>query len=56
MITSGSLTSDIAYDSDFYMGLGPGGMEHMIVYPALIWLTLFSGHLIALSEKQETPQ
>jgi len=56
MITSGSLTSDIAYDSDFYMGLGPGGMEHMIVYPTLIWLTLFSGHLIALSEKQENPQ
>jgi hypothetical membrane protein len=56
MITSGSLTSDIAYDSDFYIGLGPGGMEHMIVYPALIWLTLFSGNLIALSEKQETPQ
>jgi len=56
MITSGSLTSDIAYDSDFYMGLGPGGMEHMIVYPALIWLTLFSGHLIALSEKQKNSQ
>jgi len=56
MITSGSLTSDIAYGSDFYIGLGPGGMEHMIVYPALIWLTLFSGHLIALSEKQENPQ
>ena len=56
MITSGSLTSDIAYDSDFYMGLGPGGMEHMIIYPALIWLTLFSGHLITLSEKQENPQ
>jgi len=55
MITSGSLTSDIAYDSDFYMGLGPGGMEHMIVYPAFIWLTLFSGYLIALSEKQENP-
>jgi hypothetical membrane protein len=56
MITSGSLTSDIAYNSDFYMGLGPGGMEHMILYPALIWLTLFSGHLITLSEKQENPQ
>jgi len=36
MITSGSLTSDIAYDSDFYLGLGSGGMEHMIVYPALM--------------------
>jgi len=56
MVTSGSLTSDIAYNSDFYLGLGPGGMEHMIVYPALIWLTLFSGHLITPSEKQENPQ
>ncbi len=45
IITSGSLTSSIAYDSDFYLGLGPGGMEHMIVYPALMWLAWFSGHL-----------
>jgi hypothetical membrane protein len=45
MITSGSLTSNIAHDSNFYLGLGPGGMERMIVYPALIWLAGFSGHL-----------
>jgi hypothetical membrane protein len=45
MVTSGSLTSDIAHDSDFYLGLGPGGMEHMIVYPALMWLAGFSWHL-----------
>ena len=45
LITSGSLTSSIAYDSNFYLGLGPGGMERMIVYPALIWLAGFSGHL-----------
>jgi hypothetical protein len=38
MVPSGSLTSDITYDSVFYMGLGPGGMERMIVYPALMWL------------------
>ena len=50
MITSGSLTSDIAYDSDFYMGLGPGGIEHLIVYPALIWLAGFSWHLITQRE------
>jgi hypothetical membrane protein len=51
IITSGSLTSTTAYDSGFYLGLGPGGMERMIVYPALMWLAAFSGHLIT---KQET--
>jgi hypothetical membrane protein len=51
MITSGSLTSDIAYDSSFYLGLGPGGMEHMIVYPVLMWLAGFSGHLVTRREE-----
>ena len=50
MITSGSLTSDIAYDSNFYLGLGPGGMEHMIVYPVGMWLAGFSWHLITQRE------
>ena len=45
LIASGSLTSNIAYDSDFYLGLGPGGMERMIVYPALMWLAGFSWYL-----------
>ena len=43
MLTSGSLTSTTAYDSTFYMGLGPGGMERMIIYPALMWLAAFGG-------------
>jgi hypothetical membrane protein len=51
IITSGSLTSTTAYDSAFYLGLGPGGMERMIVYPAIMWLAGFGGHLIT---KQET--
>jgi hypothetical membrane protein len=51
VIASGSLTSTTAYDSVFYLGLGPGGMERMIVYPALMWLAAFSGHLLT---KQET--
>ena len=46
MVTSGSLTSTVAYDSVFYLGLGPGGMESMIIIPALIWLALFSVWLI----------
>ncbi len=45
MLTSGSLTSTIAFDSVFYLGLGPGGMERMIIFPALIWLALFGSQL-----------
>jgi hypothetical membrane protein len=51
IVTSGSLTSTEAYDSIFYLGLGPGGMERIIVYPALMWLAGFGGHLVT---KQET--
>jgi hypothetical protein len=46
MVTSGSLTSTIAYDSVFYLGLGPGVMESMIVIPSLVWLAFFSLSLI----------
>jgi hypothetical membrane protein len=56
LVTTGSLTSNEPPASEFFLGIGPGGMERMIVYPALIWLTLFSGHLITLSEKQENPK
>jgi hypothetical membrane protein len=51
IIASGSLTSTTAYDSALYLGLGPGGMERMIAYPAIIWLAGFGAHLIT---KQET--
>ena len=50
IIASGSFTSNIAYDSNFYLGLGPGGMERMIVYPALMWLAGFGGHLVTKRE------
>ncbi len=56
LVTTGSLTSSEPPASEFFLGIGPGGMERMIVYPALIWLALFSGHLIAISEKQENPK
>ncbi len=52
LLESGSFTAIEARDSVFFLGLGPGGMERIIVYPALAWLTGFSGHLIGLSEKQ----
>ena len=51
IVASGSMTSTEAYDSTFYLGLGPGGMERMIVYPAIMWLAAFGAHLIT---KQET--
>lgn len=51
MITSDSLTSTTANNSTFYLGLGPGGMERMTIYPALMWLAAFAGHLLT---KQET--
>jgi len=50
LIASGSLTSNEAYDSIFFLGLGPGGMERMIVYPALMWLAGFGGHLVTKPE------
>ena len=51
LLTTGIFESIEAQDSVFFLGIGPGGMERMIVYPALIWLAGFSGHLIALSKK-----
>jgi hypothetical membrane protein len=50
IVTSGSLTNTEAFDSSFYLGLGPGGMERMIIYPALMWLAGFGGHLITKHE------
>lgn len=50
MIASGSLTNTEAINSSLYLGLGPGGMERMIVYPALMWLAGFGGHLVTKRE------
>jgi len=45
MVESGSISSTVAHNSVFYLGLGPGGMECMIIYPSLMWLVLFGGQL-----------
>jgi len=39
------------YVPNIYLGLGPGGMERMVVYPALLWSIAFGGHLMALEDK-----
>jgi hypothetical membrane protein len=51
IITSGSLTGNVAYDSNFYLGLGPGGMERMVIYPALLWLAGFGAYLSTLENE-----
>jgi hypothetical membrane protein len=39
-----------------YLGLGAGGMERMIAYPALMWGAGFGGYLIAYPEERRTEQ
>ena len=48
MVTSGSITSIEPINSVFYLGLGPGGMERIIVYPALMWLAGFGGYMLKI--------
>lgn len=44
LITLSALT---LFVSEIFLGLGPGGMERMIVYPALIWAVGFGACLMA---------
>ena len=46
-----SLVALVLYIPGIYLGLGPGGMERMVVYPALLWSIGFGGHLMALEDK-----
>jgi hypothetical membrane protein len=40
--------------SNVFLGLGPGGMERMIVYPALIWAVGLGASLMASSTNPRT--
>ncbi|MCP8308190.1 MAG: DUF998 domain-containing protein [archaeon] len=44
-----SLVALALFVSQTYLGLGKGGMERMIVYPILLWVVGFGGHLIGYS-------
>ena len=46
-----SLVALVLFAINLYLGLGAGGMEHMIVYPILIWTIGFGGFLIASPNK-----
>jgi hypothetical membrane protein len=48
----------LLYIPSVYLGLGAGGMERMVVYPALLWAVGFGGHLMATEDwpkKQAMP-
>lgn len=42
-----TLLSLILYVGRIYAGLGPGGMERIVVYPVLLWGVAFGGHLMS---------
>jgi hypothetical membrane protein len=44
----------VLFASDTFLGLGKGGMERMIAYPALLWAIGFGGHLISYSSESST--
>ncbi|HUK79834.1 MAG TPA: DUF998 domain-containing protein [Nitrososphaerales archaeon] len=45
-----TLVALLLYVGDAYLGLGPGGMERMIVYPPLVWSIGFGGHMMATED------
>jgi len=42
-----SLVALTLFGLQFYLGLGPGGMERMIAYPVLLWAIGFGGYLMS---------
>ena len=44
-----SLMALLLFGSGTYLGLGKGGMERMIAYPALLWCVGFGGYLSSYS-------
>jgi hypothetical membrane protein len=44
-----SLVALLLFISGTYLGLGKGGMERLIAYPALLWCVGFGGYLIGYS-------
>jgi hypothetical membrane protein len=45
-----TLAALVLYVGGDFLGLGPGGMERMVVYPVLVWSIGFGAHLMALED------
>ena len=54
ILGAATLVSLALYVGNVYLGLGPGGMERMVVYPVLLWGIGFGGHLIGTEDKKAT--
>jgi len=48
-----ALLAIVLVGSETYLGLGKGGMERMIAYPALLWVIGFGAYLIGSSDTSE---
>jgi len=49
-----SLLALVLFGSGIYLGLGKGGMERMIAYPALLWAIGFGAHVISYPKDEPT--
>lgn len=49
-----TLGAILLYRGEYYLGLGLGGMERMVVYPVLLWGLGFGGHLMGMEDAQRT--
>ena len=56
MLGTMSLVALILFSSDIHLGLGKGGMERMIAYPALLWMVGFGGHLMSDNRNTRTSE
>jgi len=56
MLGTMSLVALVLFSSGIYLGLGKGGMERMIAYPALLWMVGFSGHLMSDNRNTRTSE
>lgn len=45
-----TLVALFLYVGSEYLGLGPGGMERMVMYPVLVWSVGFGGHMMATAD------
>jgi hypothetical membrane protein len=50
-----SVTMLVLYLSNYYLGLGPGGMERMVAYPELLWGVGLGGHVISWDSRSTRP-
>jgi hypothetical membrane protein len=48
-----TLVALVLYAGGVYLGLGPGGMERMVAYPVIIWVTGVGANLMGASSTKE---